>query len=288
MSRDTRYVDKNQRRFGKVELSEIAHETLRILDDGVYYLDDNSEISIADDLAAAVAGTTLYTKKLLVDRGNPPPYETVFTATKQTTLEGCAYLAHGCESVVALNFASARHPGGGFLTGANAQEESIARSSGLYACIRNNELYEINARNNFSCLYSHSMVHSPRVPVFGNDRGKLLKRPYLVSFISAPAPNAYEATKRGVSQQRIDETMLERIDRVLALALEHKHDGIVLGAYGCGVFGNDVRAVAGAFRQLLSSSDKYGGCFKHVHFATTGQEEYDVLARMVERLTQRA
>jgi uncharacterized protein (TIGR02452 family) len=44
-------------------------------------------------------------------------------------------------AVAALNFAAAGSPGGGFLAGARAQEESIARSSGLMAAIQHSDMY---------------------------------------------------------------------------------------------------------------------------------------------------
>ena len=57
-----------------------------------------------------------------------------------TTLEAAQRLiSKGCRPAV-LSFASATNPGGGFLGGARAQEEYLARSSGLYACIRDNAM----------------------------------------------------------------------------------------------------------------------------------------------------
>jgi uncharacterized protein (TIGR02452 family) len=55
----------------------------------------------------------------------------------------------------------------------------------------------------------------------------------------------------------------------LALALERNHTRIVLGAWGCGVFANDPRAVAGVFADALAGA--FQGCFAEVVFAV-----YDV------------
>ncbi|MFD0589016.1 TIGR02452 family protein [Paenibacillus sp. GCM10027627] len=62
--------------------------------------------------------------------------QTVIELTGETTLEAASRLAASGEGAVCgLNFASAKNPGGGFLNGTRAQEESLARSSGLYPAI---------------------------------------------------------------------------------------------------------------------------------------------------------
>lgn len=77
-------------------------------------------------------------------------------------------------AVAALNFASATHPGGGFLSGARAQEESIARSSGLFACLEGREMYSWH-RSRLDAMYSDWIIYSPDVPVFRTDDGELLE-----------------------------------------------------------------------------------------------------------------
>ena len=59
-----------------------------------------------------------------------------------------------------LNFASAKSPGGGFLNGARAQEEYLARSSCLYQCIRWNPMYAFH-RANDDPLYTDYAIYSP-------------------------------------------------------------------------------------------------------------------------------
>ena len=56
-----------------------------------------------------------------------------------------------------------------------AQEESIARSSGIHNCqVKNIAFYE-NHRAMKSCVYTDSMIYSPKVPVFRKDNGELIE-----------------------------------------------------------------------------------------------------------------
>lgn len=174
-----------------------------------------------------------------------------------------------------LNFASARNPGGGFLGGSQAQEESLARSSGLYPCLMAQfALYEFN-RGNPSCLYSDWMIYSPGVPVFRNDDGVLLDAPYDATFLTAPAVNAGAVRQNEPDAVgRIDATNRERARKLLWIANHHGHRTLILGAWGCGVFRNDPRAMAGMFADLLHG--EFAGCFDRVVMAvydrTAGQQ----------------
>eukprot|EP01083_Nonionella_stella_P131786 400625_1 len=174
-----------------------------------------------------------------------------------TTLEACTSLVAEGLDVVALNFASGKNPGGGFLGGAQAQEESIARSSGLYPCIKQKtKYYEANKRTKDG-FYTEHLIHSPCVPVFRSDNGSLLPAPFCVSIITAPAVNAGHVgllarkADRSVPENSIDDAMFRRIMRILACALIHNHRAVVLGAYGCGVFRNDPARVARIFARAL-------------------------------------
>jgi uncharacterized protein (TIGR02452 family) len=151
--------------------------------------------------------------------------------------------------IALLNFASATKPGGGFLNGANAQEESIARSSGLYPCInQHQEMYQYGARDR-SPLYSDYMSFSPKVPYFREDDGKLSERPIYVSMITSPAVNLSQCDGREASQAR--EVMKVRMRKIIWIAIEHGVRGLVLGAFGCGVFKNDPSDIARIEAELL-------------------------------------
>jgi uncharacterized protein (TIGR02452 family) len=65
--------------------------------------------------------------------------------------------------------------------------------------------------------------------------------------------------------------MRSRILKVLAVGAHHRHDGLVLGAWGCGAFGNDANEIAGLFREALDRP--FRGVFSHVVFAITDWSE---------------
>jgi len=198
-------------------------------------------------------------------------YTTLLTFGLETTLQAARRLVKDpSRHVGALNFASAKHPGGGFQKGSQAQEESLARSSGLYPCIAQmTEMYRENLKSD-TCAYFHYMIYSPSVPVWKDDNGNLLENPYHVSFVTAPAVNAGVVRQRIQNSQAANETiiqtMLERMDRILALFKLHQCDTIILGNYGCGVFHNDEATVAYLFHQLLESN-AYKYAFTQFHFA---------------------
>lgn len=153
---------------------------------------------------------------------------------------------------VALNFASARHPGGGFLGGARAQEESLARASALYACLNGNPLYAWHESHR-DPFYTDYAIYAPDVPVFREESGVLLDEPYLCAFITCPAVNARVALERDPGcRPAIRAAMARRIERVLAIAAAHDHAHMILGAWGCGVFGNDPREIASLFHSALN------------------------------------
>jgi len=56
-----------------------------------------------------------------------------------------------------------------------------------------------------------------------------------------------------------------RILKVLAAGIVHGHDSIVLGAWGCGAFGNDGSQIAQLFRQALR--ENFCGTYSQVIFA---------------------
>jgi uncharacterized protein (TIGR02452 family) len=255
-----------------VSLRGIAEQTVGILRSGAYAAPSGAQVSIQTALAAAVAGTRHYTPDdvaRLVDgrrRSRAASDAPAIEVTGETTVAACRRLAE--VDPVALNFASARNPGGGFLSGAKAQEEDISRCSALYDCLLTAPGYYAANRADPSLLYTDHLIYSPRVPFFRDDALDLLERPFAVSIITSPAPNAGEASRRDDARADITATLLRRAAHVLAVAEAHGHRTLVLGAWGCGVFRNDPDEVAGVFAgHLLGADAAFAGAFERVVFA---------------------
>jgi uncharacterized protein (TIGR02452 family) len=173
-----------------------------------------------------------------------------------------------------LNFASAKNPGGGFLNGSQAQEEALARASGLYPCLLTaREYYERN-RANRSAVYLDLAIFSPQVPFFRDDSGVLLEKPILASVITAPAPNAGAVEQNEPKNVgEIELALKRRTELVLGIAVAHEVKRLVLGAWGCGVFRNDPAIVAKTFSEFLKPPGQFAGAFAEVVFAVYDRSE---------------
>lgn len=248
--------------------ASLAKETLEIIERGYYINSSGNKIEIAGSLKAAIEGTRLYSPKDFPNNiagVDPETEETKIELSPETTLAAAQRLAllSSESNLLCLNFASAKNPGGGFLSGSQAQEESLARSSGLYPCLMSKgEMYDHN-RQLETCLYSDYMIYSPRVPVFRDDEGNLLDQPFQASFITSPAVNA-GAIQRNESKKidLIRPTMLRRLHRILWVALENNQTRLVLGAWGCGIFGNDPTMIAEIFAEALNQNSPFYNRFK--------------------------
>jgi uncharacterized protein (TIGR02452 family) len=251
------YIDRKR-------AAELGQETLQILHEGTYIAPFGRTVDLRAAIALAKASTRTYPPEQEVSLPAKKQHTTKITVTNETTLAAASRLAAG-KRPVALNFASARHPGGGFLSGARAQEESLARASALYTCLEGNPMYAWHEahRNPF---YTDYAIYAPDIPAFREDSGALLEEPYLCAFITCPAVNARAALERDSScQPAIRRAMAQRIERVLAIAAAHSHEHLILGAWGCGVFGNDPHEMAMLFHAALSGP--YHGVFAGVVFA---------------------
>lgn len=101
-----------------------------------------------------------------------------------------------------------------------------------------------------------------------DDDGALLETPYLVDFVTSPAPNAGSIkNNRPEDIGLIPKCFDLRIRKLLALLCERNCDALVLGAWGCGVFRNDPKMVAQLFASYLSKGAEFYGCFETVLFS---------------------
>lgn len=218
-----------------------------------------------------------------IDWAKLPPNITV---VEDDTLQAAFNLLKGDnvgrDRIAILSMASELRPGGGFLTGANSQEESLCMRTTLYASLRD-EFYRLPE---LGCVYT------PDVCVFrgrydhGTDDGhpsshvNPVKNWWFTDVISCAAvrgPDGEETGQYSGDEQR--DAMREKIKCILRVAVMHGCRRLVLGAFRCGAFGNPSKEVAELFRRALLGRDGTGtgikggefvGCFDKVVFAIKG------------------
>jgi uncharacterized protein (TIGR02452 family) len=240
-------------------------ETMDLLKSDQYESHNGTMVPIGARIRGAVQHTLCYTPTETLPSAPTSQYETKFSVVNATTLSQAKGMADRGLRVAVLNFASAKRPGGGFGGGAVAQEEYLCRLSGLYPCLKEMGRPMYEAHKHFrSSLYTSWVIYSPDVPVFRNDNYELLDTPWDVSVLTCPAPNLSGSGKL-VSNTEVRQILHERAGRVLSVAESNGHDALVLGAWGCGVFGCSPKMVAEVFRDLLTGP--FSGAFREVAFA---------------------
>ena len=292
----------------RIQFSQIAKDTLEAARRG--YVDEPNpnqnrvyRHSIAADINYSRRNTILCPDDFIEHWQSPHPLGGQFplrpaklAVLPLSTIQGARYLKEvqnrRSNSLLGiLNFASATKPGGGFINGATAQEESIARSSSLYESLSSRTakpFYELHRRDDGGGLYTHSMIYSPTVVLFRDDNGAWVT-PLRVEVVTSPAVNAGQVRKKygrhNSRQHRSDaddnrdggaaaieglirEVMTERMGRILALFELRGVRNLVLGSFGTGVFQNDVRMVAEIWRELLVGRQaRFSTSFDRVLFA---------------------
>ena len=283
----------------RAELKRIANDTLRALNYGNYPFK-----GIDKDLSGPMEYSKRNTKYYPPDSPirewaenpqNLPPDSspTHISVLHVSTLDAARLLENVYKNnpskrgkTGVLNFASATKPGGGFKNGAEAQEESIARSSTLYPCLTTdeaNKFYKLHSResaDNHPAYYSHAIIYSPKVTVFRDDDG-IYTYPFNVDVLTCAAVNAGEVRKtitvsvRSGLEVGIEKEMKERMGRILYVFEQEGVRNIILGTFGTGVFKNDVAIVARIWAHLLIVPDaRFKDSFDRIIFAITGDKTF--------------
>lgn len=277
--------------MNRTQRIEIAKHTAAILESGSYTTDSGTPIDLRASLGASCAATQLYLPDtypaLLAEIEHLPPVEaTTIGVSNCTTLAAGRALAPTYPALACLNFASAKNPGGGFLSGAEAQEESLARSSGLYATLQTQPAFYAHHRQQRSSIYSDRVIVSPAVPVFRDDNGALLEQPWQTAFLTAAAVNAGALRQNEPDKVAdIEAAMTQRARMVFGVAAAQRCDALVLGAWGCGVFRNDPAVVAAIFGAVLREP-AFARRFRHIEFAVLDPSSARATIAPFERLRE--
>ena len=288
----------------------LAKSTLEIIDAG-YYTIGSDKYDIGPQINGMLSGTRYYAPDSFLSQWSRPTSTgnqardkvTEVSIFEISTLSCADYLSShpyveppdpkkSRRRVGVLNFASAKKPGGGFRSGAQAQEESIARSSTLYRSListKGVEFYDHHNKDPKGGYYSHAMIFSPHVTLFRTDGGELTS-PLEIDVVTSAAVNAGVArqTLQGKiagegEEVKIGKVMKERMSRILFLFEHHGIRDLVLGSFGTGVFQNKVPLIAAIWAELLVAPDaRFTNSFDRVAFAILGHSTFEEFKRAFE------
>lgn len=207
----------------------------------------------ASDIRKSVDGTKCYTSDMMTDLKHEPNPDMHVGTIALGTAQAASKLAQYGGKTALLDFASFKNPGGGYLNGSFAQEEAICSESNLYNILSQmTDWYDENRswradNESRNALYSDRGLYVPDVALTVNSR--IVKCDVIV----VASPNWSAASKAGCDKAANDEALSRRIELVLDMAEDNGVKSIVLGAFGCGVFGQDPRQVARMFKDKLAN-----------------------------------
>jgi len=174
-------------------------------------------------------------------------------------------------NVAVLNMANATRPGGGYKTGAGAQEENLHRRSNLHQHLEDPD-GEFPARTWAYPIPEYGAIYSPDVAFFrtSEDTGyDWMPQAEFLDVVSVAAdfkPTLIERSLPIVTSDsdpsfgvqvelrltpEYEARMKKRVLHMLGLCAARGHDAVVLSAFGCGAFRNPPRHVAQIFRDTI-------------------------------------
>ncbi len=190
--------------------------------------------------------------------------------------------------ILVQNLASPVHPGGGVRNGATAQEEDLCRKTSLLLSLESEHaraFYEYNLSLN-SRLGSDAVIISPHVEVIKDTGCQLLAEPYPIGVLTCAAPNIRNGLE-GKTMAQYRELLKKRIMTMLSAAAANEYRHLILGAFGCGVFGNDAALVSDIFldsiRRFSFCDNTAEDCFDTIDFAVLCKPDNDYNCRQFQR-----
>lgn len=186
--------------------------------------------------------------------------------------------------VLVLNFANPVNIGGGVNKGAKTQEEDLCRRSSLLRSLETQHslrYYSYN-RKLHTHMGSDAMIFSPEVEIFRDEHGELMDHTVIVAVLTCAAPMISYGLE-GMSEREYRSMFYNRIIGMMNCAAYFGYEDLVLGAWGCGAFGNDAAVVSDLFCKAFMEQSQNGGqikdLFRRIVFAvrSRGEESYNFI-----------
>ena len=266
---------------------KILRETMKAAEDGCYFVEER-EVKIPVSFEQ-IKEVTLYAPEQVAQlseqdtRVNEP---TRIKLRNQDTLEAAFELHQRRKEtekpILILNFANPHRPGGGIRSRPGTQEEHLCVKTTVLCSLETEEAWPFY-QTNLDCgtqAQTDTILFSPNTLVIRNPDLSLREDPFPVAVMTVSAPIA---SRMEVSELPDLENILNRrIHGMLRAAAAEGYTRLVLGAWGCGNFGNDPELVARLFHDNLT------GIFEEVTMAVFDHSEdqyrYSCFAKYFESM----
>lgn len=198
----------------------------------------------SSEIQNSIDNTMIYSIDFDYDIKEQYPPKTI--VVQSDSVSAAKYYKDGKTAI--LNFASYKNPGGMFLAGSGAQEESLCHESFLYNVLRDfddDTFYAWNRSHLNKALYINRALYTPDIR-FGDD---------FFDVITCAAPNIGAAKKyQNVSDQENTQYLRDRMLFIKKIAEDQNVHTLILGAYGCGVFKQNPKEVAICWKEIFATS----------------------------------
>lgn len=247
--------------------------TVDIVNQGHYVTENGTKYVFPDD-TDMMSKTVFYEQEIHLPTrsiGNNP---TIVEVQNIDCLYAGVQLTEQGYNPAILNMASRRNPGGGVVTGAGAQEETLFRRTNLFRSLYQfapySEQYGIQrSRYQYPLERNFGGIYSPNAIYFRESEQKgyaLLDNPVSLSFITVAGMNRPDLTADGMIADYHVEPIKNKIRTIFRIGLLHGHDSLVLGALGCGAFRNPPRHVAQLFHEVIKERE-FRNQYRRIVFA---------------------
>jgi len=251
---------------------KILRETMKAAENGCYDLEER-EVKLPFTFEQ-IKEVKLYTPEQIAqlpEQDISEPKSLRITLRNQDTLEAAFELhqrrKENEREVLVLNFANPHRPGGGIRSRPGTQEEHLCVKTTVLCSLETEEAWPFY-RTNLDCgtqAQTDTILFSPNTLVIRNPDLSLREDPFPVAVmtVSAPIASRMEASEL----PDLERILSRRIRGMLRAATAEGYTRLVLGAWGCGNFGNDPELVAKLFHEALQ------GCFEEVTMAVFDNSE---------------
>lgn len=271
----------------------ILRETMKAAEDGFYFVEER-EVKLPVSFHE-IKETKLYSAEQIAELPKVSPLNNKpvrITLRNQDTLEAAFELhqhrEEGEKPVLVLNFANPHRPGGGIRAKPGTQEEHLCVKTTLLCSLETEKawpFYQIN----LDCgtqAQTDTILYSPNTLVIRNSDLTLRADPFPIAVMTVSAPVASRMEPEELPY--LEQILRSRIYAMIRTAMEEGYRRLVLGAWGCGNFGNDPDLVAELFYRILRepvSADGVcrGDCFDEIMMAVFDSSEEQLRYRSFAR-----